>query len=73
MQEATFRPWITSKALETYGGGGCQGLGVAERNQAWEENRVKKIEQMKAMIGEPRIVHEVEECTFRPKINSHRK
>jgi len=24
---------------------------------------------MKATIGEPRMVHEVEECTFRPKIN----
>jgi len=67
MQEATFRPWITSKASEQYG------QGVVERNLAWQENRVKKIEQMKAMVGEqPRRDMEVEECTFRPKINNCR-
>ena len=67
LQEATFRPWITSKASEQYGQGA---VGLAERNMAWQENRVKKIEQMKAMLGEqPRKELEVEECTFRPKIN----
>ena len=54
MIEATFRPWITSKAhattgyLQYYENGGAGGaLKVAERSRAWDENRQKKVEQLK--------------------------
>lgn len=50
-------------------GEGHLALGVAERNQAWHENRQKKIEAMKLQIGEQIIGEATQECTFRPKIN----
>jgi hypothetical protein len=74
MIEATFRPWITNKAHAStgqyYENGGA--LKVAERSRAWDENRQKKVEQLKEQLGEPRRDAEGQECTFRPKINSAR-
>ena len=80
MIEATFRPWITNKAhastgyhQQYYENGGAGGaLKVAERSRAWDENRQKKVEQLKEQLGEPRRDAEGQECTFRPKINSAR-
>jgi hypothetical protein len=66
MDEATFRPWINASSAR----GEFEGhlLDVAERNRVWNENKVKKIEALKAQRLQPNA-NEVRECTFRPQIN----
>ena len=63
MEEATFRPVINTK--NAFDG---QGLNVAERNAIWAENKMKKLETLKAQKLEPDLM-ELKECTFKPQIN----
>ena len=43
---------------------------VEERNRVWQENKNKKIEQLKSQKIENEERSQIEECKFRPEINS---
>ena len=63
LSEATFRPSINTR--NEYEG---HGQSVADRNRAWNENKLKKIEALK-LQSEQELSGGLLECTFRPKIN----
>ena len=53
-------------ALEDTLDNGGQRLGIVERTRIWEENKQKRIENLKDQLGDKDLV----ECTFQPQMPS---